>query len=157
MLIANIARFVFLLFSGTIGGIMIGYLASRPARTALDPVSFIRYQQIVHVQYQPMMQVLVLGSALAGLVWLITLRDQLRSKRFLYAGLAVGFALAVLAITLTVNMPINEQLMAWNAADPPDGWAIARSRWESAHLVRTIVSVAGFAAGLIALSRRTDA
>ena len=155
MLIKNTVKMIFLLFSGLVAGILIGYLASRPARSTLSPSSFVQYQQIVHTYYQPMMQVLMLGAILVGIVWLIMLRREVRSASFAFAASAVIGTVAIAVITISVNVPINEQLMAWNSISPPADLQTTWSRWESAHVVRTIVAVLAFTCAVIASTWQT--
>ncbi len=55
-------------------------------------------------------------------------------------------------MTRAINVPVNRQLMTWNAAAPPaDVWEIWK-RWEAVHTVRTILFVAAFALETVALS-----
>jgi hypothetical protein len=52
--------------------------------------------------------------------------------------------------TQTVNVPINNQLMTWNASSPPPDVMQIWARWEQVHTVRTFLSVLGFAFELVA-------
>jgi hypothetical protein len=49
-----------------------------------------------------------------------------------------------------VNVPINSQLMTWNASSPPQDVMQIWARWEQAHTVRTAVAVLGFVCELLA-------
>ena len=53
-------------------------------------------------------------------------------------------------VTRTVNVPINNQLMAWNASSPPPDVMAIWARWEQMHTARTFLAVLGFAFELLA-------
>lgn len=54
-----------------------------------------------------------------------------------------------------VNVPINSQLMTWNASSPPQDVMQIWARWEQAHTVRTAVAVLGFGCELLAYGTST--
>jgi hypothetical protein len=57
----------------------------------------------------------------------------------------VAFALlaAVIVVTLTVEVPIDNQVKSWTAITLPADWQDIRARWATFHTVRTFLSVAG--------------
>ncbi len=57
----------------------------------------------------------------------------------------LAFFLAALLITLTVNVPLDQQIVQWNAANLPADWQNIRDRWELYHLLRTVASLLSFA------------
>jgi len=56
------------------------------------------------------------------------------------------------SLTVRVNFPINDQLMTWSAATPPDNIIEIWSPWEKAHTVRTILCLGAFALEVAAWS-----
>jgi hypothetical protein len=57
---------------------------------------------------------------------------------------AICFA-AMLAITLTANMPINLRVFRWDEQHgDPDEWRRLRRRWDRIHTVRVVLDTAGF-------------
>ena len=52
------------------------------------------------------------------------------------------------AITLLVNVPIDELMAGWTLATLPADWTQIRDRWESFHTLRTFLSLGGLAATL---------
>ena len=149
MSIQAVARAVYLIFGGLAAGILVGYLASRPARSSLDPSSFLQHQQLVHIYYQPMMQVLMLGAIVAGIIWLVTLRTEVRSARFGLAAFSLVCFLAIVVMTLAVNVPLNNEMMTWDVASPPNDLRNIWSAWESMHEKRTVAAVIGFCAAVV--------
>jgi uncharacterized membrane protein len=58
--------------------------------------------------------------------------------------LAVAGALlmvAALIVTLTVEVPIDNQIKVWTVAALPANWEALRDRWEFYHGVRTLMSI----------------
>jgi uncharacterized membrane protein len=77
-----------------------------------------------------------------------------RSKAFAFA--LAGFALMVcaLVVTLSVNVPIDNQIKRWTVATLPSDWQAIRDRWEFYHALRTFLSIA--ALGLVTASSLSD-
>jgi uncharacterized membrane protein len=55
---------------------------------------------------------------------------------------------AVIAITLIVNVPIDNEIKTWTTTAVPANWEDERSRWAVFHTARTFVSLAGLAAAV---------
>ena len=120
------------------------------ARPAICPSSFVTFQQIQHAHFVRMMPVLMGLAILATAAWLVRIRSRARSAEFVFLALAGVAWVSVSAITGAINMPINDQLMAWDPASPPTDVRAIWARWEQAHTVRTLLAVAGFALELLA-------
>ena len=58
---------------------------------------------------------------------------------------AVLLMAAALAITLLVNVPIDNQIKTWTPATLPSDWVRLRDRWEFFHCLRAWSSLAGMA------------
>lgn len=61
---------------------------------------------------------------------------------------------AVFWITRSVNVPINNELAAWNPAAPPANWAEARDLWNHSNVVRTVAAALSFAGAAAILAPR---
>jgi uncharacterized membrane protein len=59
------------------------------------------------------------------------------------ASLALVLLIAALAITLSVNVPIDGQIAGWTPGTLPADWQAIRDRWEFYHGLRTFLSVVG--------------
>lgn len=70
---------------------------------------------------------------------------------WLLAGVAVGYALGIVAFTRQVNLPLNHLTESWTPATLPADWAVTRDAWNRANLWRAGWSLALFVAGLLAL------
>jgi uncharacterized membrane protein len=57
----------------------------------------------------------------------------------------------VLAVTVTINIPINTQVQLWQAGFAPPAWMTIRDRWLRYHWMRTVVGVCSFVCAAIGL------
>jgi len=98
-------------------------------------------REMIHNLAVPM-AVLLPVALLAALVALALLWPDRRTPAF--GWLLAGFVLmaAALAVTLVVNVPIDNQIKTWTAATLPGDWRSTQSRWELFHTVRTFLSIA---------------
>ncbi len=92
------------------------------------------------------MAILLPLALLSALVTLALLWQGVRAAAVWW--LLAGFLLmvAALAITLVVEVPIDNQIKAWTAATLPGDWRSIQSRWELFHTIRTFLSIAAVVA-----------
>ena len=95
------------------------------------------------------MAILLPLSLLSALVTLALARQEGQAAAFWW--LAAGFLLmvAVLVVTLAVEVPIDNRIQAWTAATLPADWRAIQARWELGHTIRTFTSIAAVAAATI--------
>jgi uncharacterized membrane protein len=146
------AQVIAILCSGLMAGLLFGdWLGTSFARARMSDASFIELQQIVHVNYLRTLPALSSAAVLAPIVWLFMWRSRRGRAEF---GLLLAATIALVigqAITFLINVPINDQLEGWSAANPPSNARQIWSRWETAHIVRTVFWAAGFLLEIIAL------
>ena len=153
----RLARLAAVFSAGLIAGILLGdRVGASFARPALSPSSFVTFQQIQHAHFVRMMPILMGIAIVSSAAWLIRIRSRARSTEFVFLGLAALAIISVAAITGAVNVPINRELMTWNAASPPADVMAVWARWERAHTARTFLSVAGFALALLAFAAKSQ-
>jgi uncharacterized membrane protein len=101
--------------------------------------------QMIHNLGVPMAILLPL-ALLSALVTLALLWPGARAAAYWW--LLAGFLLmaAALAITLAVEVPIDNQIKAWTAATLPADWRSIQARWELFHTIRTFLSIAAVVA-----------
>jgi uncharacterized membrane protein len=101
--------------------------------------------QMIHNLGGPMAILLPLAllSALVtlGLLWQ---SGRAAALWWLLAGLLL--MAAALAVTLAVEVPIDNQITAWTAASLPGDWRSTQSRWQLFHTIRTFLSIAAVVA-----------
>jgi uncharacterized membrane protein len=144
-------EFVAVLVTGLLAGIFLGdRMGASFARPALPPSSFVKFQQIQHVHFVKMMPILMGLAILSNIIWLVVIRSRVRTVGFMFLALATLAYVSVLVLTRAINVPINNQLMTWNASSPPPDAMEIWARWEQVHTVRTCLAVLGFACELLA-------
>lgn len=114
------------------------------AALAGHPQAYLAYHQATTVPLTvllpPLGAALVAGTATA----LFRLRGPGRQRSLLIAALACG-VLGML-VTVVVHFPINAAFMSMDPAALPDGFHDLAVRWLAAHGVRSVLTVAAFAA-----------
>lgn len=146
MSVIAIVRIIAIFSSGLVAGILLGdRMGATFARPLLSPSSFLQFQQIQHVHFARMMPPLSLAAIVAGLAWLILVRAQWNSPQFWLVAVATGATVLATVLTLRINIPINNQLMTWSVAAPPENMREIWSRWEGVHTIRTILWTSAFA------------
>ena len=109
-------------------------------------------QQIIHARYVFIMPALIAATVLAGVTWLVFIRSYRRHAEFWLVAAAIAAVLFCLIITRLVNVPLNDQLVAWSVAFPPPNVHELWAPWEGAHAIRTVVAVGAFVAAVLALA-----
>ncbi|MER6937224.1 DUF1772 domain-containing protein [Nocardioides sp. NPDC127514] len=64
---------------------------------------------------------------------------------------ATGLTLlvAILILTVSVNLPINADQLDWHPQSPPADWKTVRDTWQLAHATRTLAAVLAFVVLLV--------
>ncbi len=152
MRVLSEARVLAVVCTGLYAGIILGdHMGASYARPALTVADFIRFQQIQHVHFKPLLIPITLGAVLGGLAWIWLLRSRWRTTEFWLVTLATAAMVAVAAMTRIVNFPINDAMMTWSAAAPPPNVRDLWAPWESVHTVRATLSVLAFILEVLAL------
>ena len=86
---------------------------------------------------------LALLSALVTLL-LVWLGGRMAAFWWLLAGFLL--MVAALAVTLLVEVPIDNRIEGWTAATLPGDWRSIQARWELFHTIRTFLSIAAVVA-----------
>lgn len=158
MRILAIVRFVAVLATGLVAGVYLGdRMGASFARPFLPPSSFVTFQQVQHLHFVTMMPILIGLALLSSAAWLTAIRSRIGSREFLFLALGILAFLGVTLITRIVNVPINEQLMTWNPASPPEGVMEIWARWERTHTIRTGLAGLGFVFELLAFGSSRNA
>jgi uncharacterized membrane protein len=95
------------------------------------------------------MPIVVVGALLGGIV-LAILSPGVHS---LSGELAIAGSVcyvAVLVISLSTNVPINNQVARWSVQSPPADWTRIRASWVRFHVVRTLFSLPALACYILA-------
>lgn len=124
------------------------------AEERLGAVQYATWRQFLIVDLdQGILPILIL-TAVAPVVALIALRHRRRSAAWRWTAAAFAlYLVGVMAFTIILNVPINNTMLAWDAANPPADWAQQRDRWDLLNTIRTPVTIAVFVGYLIGLMR----
>ena len=131
------------------GGLMVNWIGLGRAMARLSASTYVEFHQATNHTFDPYMPVVVVGAMLSG----IALAVPASGIHSLTGTLAIVGAICyagVLAVALSVNVPINRQIEHWAVQKPPDDWAQIRARWVRFHMVRTLFSIPGLACYILA-------
>jgi uncharacterized membrane protein len=126
------------------GGLMVNWIGLGRAMSRLSVSSYIEFHQATNDTFDPYMPIVVVGAILGG----IALAILSQGTHSLSGELAIAGSVcyvAVLAISLSTNVRINNQIARWSVQSPPDDWAPVRARWIRFHILRTLFSLPGLA------------
>lgn len=144
----RIAQFVNVLLFALVMGVFWGtWFSLVRSMASIRPETFLEVGQTMIANLAGPMSVLLPAALVSSVLLLILLYRQRAGAAFKLA--LAGFVLMIgaLAVTLAVNVPINNEITQWTATTLPPDWTTKRDRWELYHTIRTFVSIAalGFA------------
>jgi hypothetical protein len=137
-------RFTTILLYALVMGVFWGtWFSQSRTMDALSAATFLENGRMYIANLAGPMRLLMPGSLVLTFVTAYLSKDR---RSWAYRGtLAAGLLmLAALAITLAVNVPIDNQIKAWTLESLPKDWEAIRDRWETFHVLRTWISIAGF-------------
>lgn len=150
-MLATLARSTSLALSGIIAGIYVRDIISAPGVRRLPGPHYARYHQELDRDFARAMPFVGNAALVAGLAAAAVPQDK--QRRALSAA-ALGCGLAEIALTVTRNVPLNQQVQSWSAEVPPADWAAVRERWLVGHRLRTGLSLVGLGCQIAAALRR---
>jgi hypothetical protein len=145
----RLAHFVNIMLYALVAGVMWGtWLSLGRAMTEYDAATFLADGRHMITNLAPVMPVLMIATGVLSLVVVILLfrRGATAAAALALAGLLA--LVAVIAVTLAVEVPIDNQVKTWTTATLPADWEEIRSRWANYHTLRTFLSLAGLAAAV---------
>jgi uncharacterized membrane protein len=131
------------------GGLMVNWIGLGRAMSRLSVSTYVEFHQATNRTFNPYMPIVVMGALIGGIV-LAILSPGIHS---LSGELAIAGSVcyvAVLAIALSTDVPINKQIARWSVHSPPDDWSPIRASWVRFHIVRTLFSLPGLACYILA-------
>jgi uncharacterized membrane protein len=142
-----------------VAGVMWGtWLSLARTMTTYDAATFLADGKHMIENLPTIMAVLMISAVVIGPVAVVLL---FRSGSTLAAWLAAAGVLlmiAVMVITLAIEVPIDNLIATWTEATLPADWQQIRARWSAFHTVRTFLSLGAVAAAVAAgLATRTPA
>ncbi len=138
-MVVHIVRFANILLAALLAGTSFGiWMGFNPGH--FSPSTYVEQQQNLVRSLNALMVALVI---LATVVTLASALLQRQNKpTFVALLLAAGFFVACILITRFGNVPIQKEMLQWNAAELPADWAVLRDNWWSFHIQRTVAELA---------------
>lgn len=99
---------------------------------------------------------IIMPAAIVGLLILLARSWKLRTVYFYCILTTLVLFILALIITLTIEVPIDNQIKTWTAATIPADWEDIRDRWEKYHTIRTFLSLGCILFFTIALLNRRE-
>jgi hypothetical protein len=96
------------------------------------------------------MAVLMIAAIVVGLAVVVMLFRAGATTAAWLATAGLALMVAVLVITLAVEVPIDNRIADWTETTLPPDWMQIRSRWAAFHTLRTFVSLGAVAASVAA-------
>jgi len=151
-MIRGLVLFASVFFVGlTTGGAFVVFLVYNP--TGISPESYVAtMQHAIHVM-NPLAVTLNLGLFFTEISAFLVRRD--RPYLYLVIGACACILISIL-VTVFGNWPINDQILTWSNAAPPQEWTIQRDGWWLFHKIRFALLIAAFGLLIIGVLRRTD-
>jgi uncharacterized membrane protein len=147
-----IARTASIIFSGLFAGFLVGVLVLELSLRDFSGSTYAHVREVELVGLDRLATATLLPALVATLcVVLVSLRQPGLSRSLVPLLLLV----AVFVLSLTVNVPINQDQLDWNVDAPPADWADERDRWQIAHAARTVAAALAFA--LLSVPERSRA
>jgi uncharacterized membrane protein len=150
-------QFVSIMLYVLVAGVMWGtWLSLARTMTEYVAATFLTDGQHMIENLATVMAVLMISAVVIGLIVVVLL---FRRRSTVAAWLALAgllLLIAVLVITLAVEVPIDDLIANWTEQTLPANWQEIRARWAAFHTVRTFVSLGAVAAAVGAgLTTRT--
>jgi Domain of unknown function (DUF1772) len=137
------ARFVSLVLVMLVTGVFWGsWLGLSRSMQTFTPDTYLAIGHAMIANLGPVMPALVILAVLSQLVLLFELRSS-GLRAILPTLIAFVLFLIAVAITLLVEVPIDNQIRTWTPTSLPADWMSIRDRWEAFHVVRTFSALGG--------------
>ena len=148
-MLVKIMQFLNIMLYVLVAGVMWGtWLALARTMTQYDGTTFLIDGQHMISNLATVMAVLMISAVVVGLL----LVPLLFRRRLFAAGwlalVGLLLMLAVTAVTLAIEVPIDNQIRTWSLDTLPRDWADIRARWATFHALRTFLSLGAVAAAV---------
>jgi len=144
----KLIQFLGIMLYVLVAGVMWGtWLALGRTMTRYDATTFLTDGKHMISNLATVMAVLMISAATVGVLMVVLLFRQSRTAGWLaLAGLLLIFA--VIAVTLSIEVPIDNKIKTWTTATLPSNWQNIRAQWAAFHTLRTFLSLAAVAAAV---------
>ncbi|HEU5235866.1 MAG TPA: anthrone oxygenase family protein [Pyrinomonadaceae bacterium] len=139
-------QFINIFLLTLVAGVLWGtwFSLSRSIAT-ITPGTFLEVGRIMIGNLAWPMSILMPAAMLSTFPVLFMMFRRNMMLAFFLASAGLLLFVVVLVVTLTVNVPIDNQIKQWTVTTLPADWQAIRDRWEFYHGLRTFASLAGLA------------
>jgi uncharacterized membrane protein len=136
-----VVRLVALLLAAlATGGLMVNWIGLTRAMARISSAAaYTEFHQATNRTFDPYMPIVVSGAIVGGVALAAVSPGVHSVSGWLAIAGAICYA-AVIAISLSTNVPTNKAIADWSIQSPPDNWKAIRAGWIRWHIVRTLVS-----------------
>jgi uncharacterized membrane protein len=155
----KLVQFLSIMLYVLVAGVMWGtWLSLARTMTNYDATTFLADGKHMIENLATVMEVLMISAVVVGLIVVVLLFWIRSTVAALSALAALVLMVAVMVITLAVEVPIDNMIATWTEATLPSDWEQIRARWATFHTLRTFLSLGAVAAAVgAALTIRTAA
>jgi uncharacterized membrane protein len=147
----KLVQFVSTMLYVLVAGVMWGtWLSLARTMTEYDAATFLADGKHMISNLATVMAVLMISAVLVGVVVAVLLFWSRSPVAGWLALTGLMLMIAVMAITLIVEVPIDNLIANWTEATLPADWQEIRARWAAFHTLRTFLSLGAVAAALAA-------
>jgi uncharacterized membrane protein len=142
-------QFVSIMLYVLVAGVMWGtWLSLARTMTNYDAATFLADGKHMIENLGTIMGVLMISAVVVGLIAVVLLFRSRSAVAAWLAAIGLLLIIAVLVITLAVEVPIDNLIATWTEATLPADWQEIRARWSAFHTVRTFLSLGAVAAAV---------
>ena len=141
--IVRITQFCAIMLAALVMGVFWGtWFALGRGSNTLPPDVYVAIGHHIINNLSAPMRVLMPLAILANILLVVLLAKWRNKLGFWLAVLGLIFMVGALVVTLGVEVPLDNKLKAVTATSLPSNWMALRDRWETHHLIRTMLSIA---------------
>jgi hypothetical protein len=145
----KLAQFLNIMLYVLVAGVLWGtWLSLGRTMTRYDATTFLADGKHMISNLATIMAVLMICAAAVGLVVVVLLVRRRSTVAAWLALLGLLLILAVITVTLAVEVPIDNKIKTWTTATLPADWQDLRARWAAFHTLRAFLSLAAVAAAV---------
>ncbi len=148
-MLLKLAHFLHIMLYALVAGVMWGtWLSLGRTMTEYDAATFLADGKHMIANLATVMPALMISTGVVSLIMVILLFRHGATTPAWLALAALVALVAVITVTLAVEVPIDNKTKTWTTATLPADWEQIRSRWANFHTLRTFLSLAGLAAAV---------
>jgi len=133
---------------GLMAGILLGVALTQQTAQRLSAECWTARQNCSDRLFRKIMPITFIFILLASLSAIVVLHDAAK----LWMGMSLLASLLVIAITMALEVPLNNKFARWELERIPDNWRHFRDAWLRNHWLRTYLGIAAFLFSLAAFS-----